>query len=81
MRKGFTRQPQPDEPATQSQEGHHPRAGSSASKDEHRFLLMKIARPWRSKRDVGCLTAIAVKTPIISTASGGCGRSMGGFAL
>ena len=26
-------------------------------------------------------TAIAVKTPTISTASGGCGRSMGGFAF
>ncbi len=36
-------------------------------------------KSWRWWRGLPA-TAIAVKTPIISTASGGCGRSMGGFA-
>jgi hypothetical protein len=39
------------------------------------------ARPWRRCWRGLPATAIAVKTPTISTASGGCGISMGGFAF
>src|SRR6266705_6778112 len=39
------------------------------------------ARPWRRWWRGLPATAIAVKTPTIATASGGCGRSMGGFAF
>src|SRR6266581_2179824 len=55
MRKGFTRKPQGDEPATRGK-NYITRRGLPA-------------------------TAIAVKTPTISTASGDYGRSMGGFAF
>src|ERR1019366_8680171 len=48
MRKGFTRKPKADEPATQGK---------------------------------NYITPSAVKTPTISTASGGCARSMGGFVF
>jgi transcription elongation factor GreB len=40
MRKGFTRQPQPDEPATQVKNYITP-GGLERLKDEHRFLLMR----------------------------------------
>src|SRR5579863_9458477 len=80
MRKGFTRKPKPDEPATPVKNYITP-SGLERLKDEHRFLLTR-ERPavtevvaWRPA------TAIAVKTPTISMASGGCGRSMGGFAF
>src|SRR5450755_3393559 len=45
------------------------------------FCSAGNARPlWRWWRGLPA-TAIAVKTPTISTASGDCGRSMGGFAF
>src|ERR1700686_2232264 len=45
------------------------------------FCSRENVRPWwRWWRGLPA-TAIAVKTPTISTASGGCGRSMGGFAF
>jgi transcription elongation factor GreB len=40
MRKGFTRQPQPDEPATHVKNYITP-SGLERLKDEHRFLLMR----------------------------------------
>src|SRR3982074_1401385 len=45
------------------------------------FCSPGTARPWRRWWRGLPATAIAVKTPTISTASGGCGRSMGGFAF
>jgi hypothetical protein len=69
MRKGFTRKPKPDEPATPVKNYITP-SGLERLKDEHRFLLTR-ERP----------AVTEVKTPTISTASGGCGRSMGGFAF
>src|ERR1700722_498227 len=45
------------------------------------FCSSGNARPWRRWWRGLPATAIAVKTPTISTASGGCGRSMGGFAF
>ena len=80
MRKGFTRKPQGDEPATRPKNYITP-SGLQRLKDEHRFLLTR-ERPATTSVMAGLLvTAIAVKTPTISTASGGCGRSMGGFAF
>jgi hypothetical protein len=80
MRKGFTRKPQEYEPATASKNYITP-GGLQRLKDEHRFLLTR-ERPAVTEV-VGGLraTVIAVKTPTISTASGGCARSMGGFAF
>src|SRR5436305_10458963 len=78
MRKGFTRKPQGDEPATRGKNYITP-SGLQRLKDEHRFLLN--ARPWRRWWRGLPATAIAVKTPTISTASGDYGRSMGGFAF
>ncbi len=43
MRKGFTRKPQPDEPATQSKNYITP-SGLQRLKDEHRFLLTRERR-------------------------------------
>ncbi len=40
MRKGFTRQPKPDEPATQGK-NYITRSGLERLKDEHRFLLTR----------------------------------------
>src|SRR6266702_624559 len=80
MRKGFTRKPQVNEPETHGKNYITP-SGLQRLKDEHRFLLIRNARPsWRWWRGLPA-TAIAVKTPTISTASGGGGRSMGGFAF
>src|SRR5271157_1313917 len=45
------------------------------------FCSPGTARPWRRWWRGLPVTAIAVKTPTISTASDGCGRSMGGFAF
>jgi hypothetical protein len=73
MRKGSTRKPQADEPATRGK-NYITRSGLQRLKDEHQFLLT------RDRRGLPAM-AIAVKTPTISTASGGCGRSMGGFAF
>src|SRR5438128_12337056 len=80
MRKGFTRKPKTDEPATPGKNYITP-SGLQRLQDEHRFLLSR-ERP--AVTDVvawAARTAIAVKTPTISTASGGCARSMGGFAF
>ena len=74
------RKPQGDEPATRGK-NYITRSGLQRLKDEHRFLPTRerpaMAEVWRGLP----ATAIAVKTPTISTASGGCGRSMGGFAF
>ena len=43
MRKGFTRKPQPDEPATQPKNYITP-GGLQRLKDEHRFLLTRERR-------------------------------------
>gem|GEM_PF-4890524 len=57
------------------------RAGSSGLKMSIGFCSPGNVRPWwRWWRGLPA-TAIAVKTPTISTASGGCGRSMGEFAF
>src|ERR1041384_1862085 len=40
MRKGFTRKPQADEPATRVK-NYSPRGGLERLKDEHRFLLTR----------------------------------------
>src|ERR1700722_7631825 len=45
------------------------------------FCSPGTARPWRRWWRGLPATAIVVKTPTISTASGGCGRSTGGFAF
>jgi hypothetical protein len=80
MRKGFTRKPQRDEPATPGK-NYITRSGLQRLKDEYRFLLTR-ERPAVTEVVAGLpATAIAVKTPTISTASGGCGRSMDGFAF
>src|ERR1700760_4654555 len=80
MRKGLTRKPQRDEPATRGK-NYITRSGLQRLKDEHRFLLTRdrpaVTEGWRGLP----ATAIAVKTLTISTASGDCGRSMGGFAF
>src|ERR1700676_2003322 len=45
------------------------------------FCSTGTARPWRRLWRGLPATAIAVKTSTLSTASGGCGRSMGGFVF
>ena len=79
MRKGLTRKPQRDEPATRGK-NYLARAGCSASTMSTGFCSPGTARPWRRWWRGLPATAIAVRTPTISTASGG-GRSMGGFAF
>ena len=80
MRKGFTRKPQGDEPRAQGKNYITP-SGLQRLKDEHRFLLT------RDRPAVAEVVAWAAgngdrsEKPTISTASGGCGRSMGGFAF
>ncbi len=69
MRKGFTRKPQGDEPATRGK-NYITRSGLQRLKDEHRFLLT------RERPAVTEVVAWAA-----STASGGCGRSMDGFQI
>jgi hypothetical protein len=44
MRKGFTREPQRDEPATPGK-NYITRSGLQRLQDEHRFLLTRDARP------------------------------------
>jgi transcription elongation factor GreB len=44
MRKGFTRKPKPDEPATPGKNYITP-SGLQRLKDEHRFLLTGNVRP------------------------------------
>jgi hypothetical protein len=80
MRKGLTRKPQRDEPATPGK-NYIARSGLQRLKDEHRFLLTRERPAVVEVVAWAAATAIAVKTPTISTASGGCGRSMGGFAF
>jgi transcription elongation factor GreB len=41
MRKGFTRKPQGDEPATRGKKNYITRSGLQRLKDEHRFLLTR----------------------------------------
>src|SRR3954463_8433266 len=80
MRKGFTRRPQADEPATPVK-NYITRSGLQRLQDEHRFLLT------RERPAVVEVVAWAAsngdrsENADISTASGGCGRSMGGFAF
>ena len=80
MRKGFTRKPQGDEPATRGKNYITP-SGLQRLKDEHRFLLTRERPAVKEVVAWAASKAIGVKTPTISTASGGCGRSMGGFAF
>ena len=69
MRKVFTRKPQVNEPATYGKNYITP-SGLQRLKDEHRFLLTR-ERPAVVEVVRGLpATAIAVKTPIISSASG-----------
>ena len=81
MRKGFTRKPKGDEPQTPGKNYITP-GGLQRLKDELRFLLTR-ERP--AVTEVVAWAASngdrSEKTQIISTASGGCARSMGGFAL
>ena len=80
MRKGFTRKPQRDEPATPGK-NYITRSGLQHLKDEHRFLLT------RERPAVTEVVAWAASNGDRSEnadyqyGSGGCGRSMGGFAF
>src|SRR5437588_12233701 len=80
MRKGFTRKPKPDEPATPVKNYITP-LGLERLKDEHRFLLT------RERPAVTEVVAWAASNgdrshnPTISTASGGCVRSTDAFAF
>jgi hypothetical protein len=80
MRKGFTRKPQADEPATRSKNYITP-SGLQRLKDEHRFLLTRDRPDVKEVVSWAASNPIAVKTPTINTASGGGGRSMDGFAF
>ncbi|HEY7336859.1 MAG TPA: hypothetical protein VH639_18340 [Bryobacteraceae bacterium] len=67
MRKGFTRKPQGDEPATRGKNYITP-SGLQRLKDEHRFLLTR-ERPAVTKVVAWArATAIAVKTPTMQGA-------------
>ena len=80
MRRGFTRKPEGDESATRGRNYITP-SGLQRLKDEHLFLLT------RDRPAVVEVVAWAAgngdrsETPIISMASGGCGRSTGGFTF
>jgi hypothetical protein len=80
MRRGSTRKPKGDEPATRGRNYITP-SGLQRLKDEHLFLLT------RDRPAVVEVVAWAASNgdrsemPIISTASGGCGRSTGGFTF
>src|SRR6202035_4384026 len=60
------------------QELHH--AERAAAPQRRAPVSAHQGTPGRDWRGLPA-TVIAVKTPTISTASGGCGRSMGGFAF
>src|SRR3954466_13709371 len=80
MRKGFTRKPQADEPATRGK-NYITRSGLQRLKDEHWFLLT------RERPAVAEVVAWAASNGDRSEnadyqyASGDCGRSMGGFGF
>src|SRR3989442_11458367 len=81
MRKGFTRKPKADEPATQGKNYITP-SGLQRLHDEHRFLLS------RERPAVTEVVAWAASNGDRSEnadyqygTSGGCARSMGGFAF
>jgi transcription elongation factor GreB len=78
MPQGFTRKPQGNEPATQGK-NYITRSGLQRLKDEHRFLPTRERPAVTEVVAWAAATAIPVKTPTISTASRGCGKSMGGF--
>src|SRR5205814_8422296 len=67
MRKGITRKPQGDEPATRGKNYITP-SGLRRHKDDHRQVL--DGRTWRRWWRGRPATAGAVKTPTISTARG-----------
>src|SRR5579859_2496291 len=67
MRKGFTRKPKPDEPATHVKNYITP-SGLQRLKDEHRFLLTRPRHHLRHGRAFPGEQK-PVKTPTISTAS------------
>ena len=81
MRKGFTRKPDDDAPAARVKNYITP-SGLQRLKDEHSFLLTQGTAGRDARSSPGRqATAIAARTPTISTASGGCARSIGGFAF
>jgi hypothetical protein len=80
MRKGFTRKPRADEPATPVKNYITP-SGLQRLKEEHRFLLTRERPAVTEVVAWAASNGDRVKTPTISTASGGCGRSTGGFAF
>src|SRR2546429_4372399 len=80
MRKGFTRKPKPDESATRGK-NYITRSGVQRLKDEHRFLLTRERPAVTEVVAWAASNGDRSETPTISTASGGCGRSMGGFAF
>jgi len=67
LREGFTKKPRADEPATRGK-NYITSSGLQRPKDEHQFLI-RMGRP--AVMEVVAWAAIAVKTPTISTASGG----------
>ena len=78
MRKGFTRKPQADEPATPGK-NYITRSGLQRLKDEHRFLLTR-ERPAVTKV-VAWAAGNGDRSENADYQYGGCGRSMGGFAF